>query len=67
MPCPGPVGVTFGLYVQQAGGAALWLETQNVEPDANGDYIVLLGSNSTNGVPAELFASGEARWLGLAE
>jgi hypothetical protein len=59
----GPVGVTFALHAQQTGGAALWLETQNVTPDAHGNYTVLLGANSTNGVPAELFASGEARWL----
>ncbi len=62
-PIAGPVGVTFALYSQQTGGAALWLETQNVKPDANGVYTVLLGANSENGVPAELFASGEARWL----
>jgi hypothetical protein len=62
---PGPAGVTFALYARQAGGAALWLETQNVKPDANGDYIVLLGTNSAKGVPAELFTSGEARWLGV--
>jgi hypothetical protein len=59
----GPVGVTFALHAQQTGGAALWLETQNVTPDAHGNYSVLLGANSANGVPAELFASGEARWL----
>jgi hypothetical protein len=62
-PLAGPVGVTFALYAQQAGGAALWLETQNVEPDAYGLYTVLLGVNSANGVPTELFVSGEARWL----
>jgi trimeric autotransporter adhesin len=62
-PLAGPVGVTFALHAQQTGGAALWLETQNVTPDAHGFYTVLLGANSTNGVPAELFASGEARWL----
>jgi hypothetical protein len=62
-PMTGPVGVTFALHAQQTGGAALWLETQNVTPDAHGSYTVLLGANSTNGVPAELFASGEARWL----
>jgi len=62
-PMAGPVGVTFALHAQQTGGAALWLETQNVKPDANGAYTVLLGANSANGVPAELFASGEARWL----
>jgi len=62
-PMAGPVGVTFALHAQQTGGAALWLETQNVTPDAHGFYTVLLGANSANGVPAELFASGEARWL----
>ncbi len=62
-PLAGPVGVTFALYSQQTGGAALWMETQNVTPDAHGVYTVLLGANSANGVPAELFASGEARWL----
>ena len=62
-PLAGPVGVTFALHAQQTGGATLWLETQNVTPDAHGSYTVLLGANSTNGVPAELFASGEARWL----
>jgi len=62
-PMAGPVGVTFALHAQQTGGAALWIETQNVTPDAHGSYTVLLGANSANGVPAELFASGEARWL----
>src|SRR4029077_10535463 len=61
-PMAGPVGVTFALHAQQTGGAALWLETQNVKPDASGAYTVLLGANSANGVPAELFASAEARW-----
>ena len=64
-PMIGPVGVTFALYARQTGGAALWLETQNVKPDGNGNYTVLLGANSANGVPAELFVSGEARWLGI--
>jgi hypothetical protein len=64
-PLAGPVGVTFALYAQQTGGAALWMETQNVKPEANGVYTVLLGANNTNGVPAELFTSTEARWLGI--
>jgi hypothetical protein len=61
----GPVGVTFALYAEQTGGASLWLETQNVHPDENGYYSVLLGSETATGVPMELFASGEARWLGI--
>ncbi len=64
-PMAGPVGVTFALYSQQSGGAALWMETQNVKPDGNGNYVVLLGANSANGLPTELFVSGEARWLGI--
>ncbi len=61
----GPVGVIFALYAEQTGGASLWLETQNVRPDENGYYTVLLGSETSTGVPMELFASGEARWLGI--
>ena len=29
-----PVGVTFAIYNQEAGGAAVWQETQNVTPEA---------------------------------
>ena len=63
-PMAGPVGVTFALYAQQSGGAALWMETHNVKPDENGNYTILLGTNSTEGVPAELFVSGEAALAG---
>jgi len=59
------VGATFALYAQQEGGAALWLETQNVEADAEGRYSVLLGAESSEGLPLEIFTSGEARWLGV--
>ena len=59
------MGVTFAFYAEQTGGAPLWLETQNVTPDANGRYTVYLGANHANGVPLNLFASGEARWLGV--
>jgi len=64
-PMKSPVGVAFALYGQQSGGAALWIETQNVETDSKGNYTVLLGANSANGAPAELFNTGEARWLGI--
>ncbi len=59
------VGVTFALYAEQTGGAPLWLETQNVALNANGRYTIYLGANHANGVPLDLFASGEARWLGV--
>ena len=58
-------GVTFYLYKDSQGGAPLWMETQNVRPDRTGHYTVMLGSSNSHGLPAELFASGEARWLGV--
>jgi hypothetical protein len=57
------MGVTFFMYAEQEGGAPLWLETQNVQPDKNGNYSVMLGSTTSQGLPASLFASGQARWL----
>jgi hypothetical protein len=64
-PLTGVVGVTFALYNEQTGGAALWLETQNVTADTNGHYTVLLGSTKPDGLPAELFTSEQARWVGV--
>ena len=58
-------GVRFSLYADQQGGTPLWIETQNITVDAGGHYSVLLGSTSKDGLPADLFASGEARWLGV--
>ena len=64
-PLTGVVGVTFMLYKDQQGGAPLWLETQNVQPSTTGRYSVMLGATSSTGLPADLFAQGEARWLGV--
>jgi len=59
----GVVGATFAIYAQEEGGVPLWTEDQNVNLDANGNYRVLLGAVTNGGVPLELFAGGEARWL----
>jgi hypothetical protein len=64
-PIASTVGVTFLLYREQQGGAPLWMETQNVHPDKTGHYSVMLGSTSSEGLPGDLFVSGEARWLGI--
>jgi hypothetical protein len=53
------------LYKEQSGGAPLWMETQNIQADKNGHYSVMLGSATSHGLPAEAFAAGEARWLGV--
>ena len=64
-PVAGTVGVTFYLYKDQQGGSPLWMETQNVQPDKAGRYTVALGASNGQGLPTSLFASGEARWLGV--
>ena len=58
-------GVTFSIYSEQEGGTPLWIETQSVKSDAAGHYSAQLGSTKASGLPLSLFASGEARWLGI--
>jgi trimeric autotransporter adhesin len=64
-PITGTVAITFSLYSEQTGGAALWMETQNVQPDSHGHYTVMLGSTSSTGLPSDIFVAGEAHWLGV--
>ena len=56
--------VTLAIYAEETGGTPLWQETQYVAMDADGRYTVLLGATLTDGLPLDLFASGDARWLG---
>ena len=64
-PLTGVVGITFALYSEQTGGAPLFLETENVTADSNGHYTALLGSTKPDGLPADLFTSEQARWVGV--
>jgi len=64
-PQTGVAGITFSFYAEEQGGTALWMETQNVQLDASGHYRVLLGATQPDGLPTQLFSSGEARWLGV--
>jgi hypothetical protein len=62
---PAPVEtVTVSVYADAEGGAALWQETQTVAIDQSGRYTLLLGATLPDGVPVEVFASGDAQWLG---
>jgi hypothetical protein len=61
---PGHVPIAFGLYQEDAGGEPLWSETQTLLVDAAGRYSVVLGL--TTPLPADVFASGQARWLDVA-
>src|SRR5260370_32820543 len=62
---PGIAGATFAIYKDESGGSPLWLETQNVQADAKGNYTIQLGATKPEGLPLDLFTSGEARWLGV--
>ena len=64
-PRAGVTGITFALYKEPEGGAALWLETQNVTADGQGHYEVLLGSANAAGIPTDAFRANEALWLGI--
>jgi trimeric autotransporter adhesin len=61
----GAAGVTFAIYSEESGGSPLWLETQNIQADSRGNYTAQLGATKPDGLPQELFTSGEARWLGV--
>jgi hypothetical protein len=64
-PIAGIAGVSFAIYKEQYEGAPLWLETQNIRADARGNYTVQLGVTKPDGLPLDLFSSGDARWLGV--
>jgi hypothetical protein len=61
----GTVSITFTLYENEQGGTALWSETQNVAVNAQGQYTVLLGSASPDGLPLNLFTTAQAHWLAV--
>jgi hypothetical protein len=64
-PISGTTGVTFTIYKDQYEGAPLWLETQNVQADKAGSFTAQLGATKSDGLPLDLFGSGEARRLGV--
>lgn len=63
VPPNGIVPVRFVIYSTATGGTPLWQEIQNTKVDPQGHFDVMLGATADEGVPMELFASGEPRWL----
>ena len=62
-PLNGMVAVTFLVYKEEHGGAPVWLETQDVQADAAGHYVALLGSATAQGIPRNLIGSAEMYWI----
>ena len=56
--------VTLSIYADQEGGTPLWRETQTIALDGQGRYTLLLGATQADGIPAAVFGSGDAQWLG---
>jgi hypothetical protein len=64
VPHAATVTMKFVIYDDARSGNALWQEVQNVQLDSDGRYDVMLGSTALDGMPMEIFTSGEPRWLG---
>ena len=62
-PLMGPVDINFAIYKQQTDAEPVWQEMQTLQLDEQGRYTVLLGAMQPEGLPMELFSSGQARWL----
>ena len=54
------VPMLFKFYADASGGSPLWAETQNVTPDSNGIYSVMLGIVTPFAIPFS-----NAYWLGV--
>jgi hypothetical protein len=61
----GVVAIKFVIYDDPNAGNALWQEVQNTQLDAEGRYEVMLGVTAPDGMPMDIFTSGEPRWLGV--
>jgi hypothetical protein len=64
-PRSGVMAIKFVIYGDSTGRIPLWQEVQNTQVDQQGHYEVMLGATGSEGIPMELFASGEPRWLGV--
>jgi hypothetical protein len=53
------------MYPKTMEGSEYWQETQNVHPDAEGGYTVLLGQTTLGGLPADIVAPGGIHWVGV--
>src|SRR6516164_5286897 len=63
----GPIEtLTVRAYRDPQGGDPLWQETQDLVVGKDGRYSLLLGATSIEGLPLDLFTTGEPRWLGVS-
>ena len=61
----GNLSIVFSVYSSADGQQPVWTETQIIEVDKTGKFTVLLGATTDTGLPADLFSSNQAHWLGF--
>ena len=67
-PLTSPIDATFSLYSQPKsaqGEAPLWQEKQRISPNEKGAYTVYLGIATAKGLPAEIFTTVTAQYVGV--
>src|SRR5436190_9970207 len=58
--------VTLSVYAEADGGLPVWQERQTVAVEkTTGRFTLLLGGSDPAGIPAAVFASGDAQWMSL--
>ena len=63
---PAPVEVvTLSIYAEPDGGLPVWQEQQSVAIERTGRFTLLLGGTYPEGIPAEVFGSGQAQWMSV--
>jgi hypothetical protein len=60
-----PRRVFFSIYESYGSLSPLYQEYQDVTPAEGGRFTVLLGKGSASGLPRDIFATAEARWVGV--
>ncbi|HSP15381.1 MAG TPA: hypothetical protein VLV78_11580 [Thermoanaerobaculia bacterium] len=65
-PRVGPLRISISLYADRKSKDALWVEEQTITPDKDGQYAINIGATEESGIPDNVFASGTARWIGVA-
>ena len=61
----GNLSIVFSVYSSADDRQPVWTETQTIEVDKAGKFTVLLGATTETGLPADLFSSNQAHWLGF--
>jgi len=65
LPLSRPISISFAIYQAPSGGPALFIETHVVTLQPNRQFQVLLGATTPGGVPASIFESNQALYVGV--